>query len=280
MVTLSKLAHLALSQAPENLRNYLRRRLNPNYPPESMSGLYREDHSKHGIEAWDIGRLFSNHDGHETVKWSQYFEAYDRFLGPRRNGILESSGVRRPTRLLEIGVREGGSLQVLQDYFGPNGQIVGIDIDTRCQKIDVSPAQIRIGDQSDREFLLSVTREFGSPDIVIDDGSHLPKHQMASFETLWEQLNPGGIYIVEDLHTSYWREFGGGYGKKSGFIEFVKDAIDGMHGWYSRHKMTERGAFAKTEVKAITVFDSLVVFEKTRSRRPESLRFGRPRTFR
>lgn len=276
----SKLAHIALSRAPENFRDFLRRRLNPNYPPESMNGLYRKENSEDDIDKWDIGRLFLNHDGHETVKWSQYLEAYDRFLGPRRYGILEGGGMRRPTRLLEIGVREGGSLQIFQEFFGSNGQIVGIDIDNRCRKIEVSPAQIRIGDQSDREFLLSVTREFGTPDIVIDDGSHLPKHQMASFETLWQQLNPGGIYIVEDLHTSYWREFGGGYGKKAGFIEFVKDAIDGMHMWYSRHKMTERGAFAKTEVKAITVFDSLVIFEKTLGRRPESLRFGKPRTFR
>lgn len=242
-----------------------------------MSHLHVSDTLPISLANTRIGREFLNHSGNETIKWGQYIAAYERFLGPLQAGSFEFDGSRRKIKLLEIGVREGGSLQIFQRYFGENADIIGIDIDKRCSELDVAPARIRIGDQSDISFLKSVVEELGGLDVVIDDGSHLPEHQIASFQTLWPLLNIGGLYMVEDLHTSYWRSFGGGYKRSAGFIEFIKDSIDGMHGWYSRHPMTQRGRFALTEVAAITIFDSLVVFEKTRDRRPENLRFGKQR---
>lgn len=245
-----------------------------------MINSYKADKVPSELASTEIGRDFLEHTGYETVKWGQYFEAYERFLTKYKNGVINPDGSRREVKFLEIGVRAGGSLQVFQKYFGVNAKIFGIDIDERCKGLNVTPACIRIGDQSDENFLRSVVDELGGLDIVIDDGSHLPKHQMASFHVLWPLLSNNGIYIVEDTHTSYWREFGGGYQKPDGFIEFVKDSIDGMHSWYSRHHMTKRGRFAMTEVLAITVFDSLVVYEKTTAKKPVNLRFGQERTFR
>jgi len=277
---LAQLMSRMLARLPTDFERRLKARWNPHYPPENMNGLYRSEISAHELASSAIGREFRDHKGFETVKWSQYLVAYDRFLGRFRNGIALPDGSTRGVRFLEIGVREGGSLQVFKKYFGPSSQVFGIDNDQRCRDLDVDDAEIRIGDQSDDAFLRTVVEELGGLDVVIDDGSHLPEHQMASFLTLWPLLEDGGIYIVEDLHTSYWKEFGGGYKHNESFIEFTKDAIDGMHKWYSRHRMTERGAFAMREVLSITLFDSLVVFEKSLNRQPKNLRLGKFRTFR
>ena len=48
--------------------------------------------------------------------------------------------------------------------------------------------------------------------VIIDDGSHLPSHQLLSLETLWPALAPGGLYIVEDVETSYWAQHAQLYG--------------------------------------------------------------------
>lgn len=40
-------------------------------------------------------------------------------------------------------------------------------------------------------------------DIVIDDGSHQPAHQILSFETIWPMVNPSGYYVIEDMHPFY-----------------------------------------------------------------------------
>ncbi len=67
-----------------------------------------------------------------------------------------------------------------------------------------APNQVRIGSQDDPAFLRSVIDEMGSPDIILDDGSHVSDHQKISFETLWPLLKVGGLYVIEDLHTAYF----------------------------------------------------------------------------
>ena len=62
------------------------------------------------------------------------------------------------------------------------------------------------GDQSNTTFLSHfLERSGGNFDVIIDDGSHLPSHQVISFEALWKSVVPGGQYIVEDTETSYWK---------------------------------------------------------------------------
>jgi len=63
------------------------------------------------------------------------------------------------------------------------------------------------GDQSDPHFLKSLTDKY-QYDIIIDDGSHFPQHQILTFQHLFSVLKPGGLYVVEDLETSYWNSPG------------------------------------------------------------------------
>jgi len=115
----------------------------------------------------------------------------------------------KPVNLLEIGIggfshptRGGESLRMWKTYF-PNGRINGIDLyDKRTHE----EARIRTfaGSQVDEAFLKQVLAEIGTPDIIIDDGSHWSEHVIASFKILFPLLAPNGIYVVEDLQTSYW----------------------------------------------------------------------------
>src|ERR1700730_6351629 len=104
-------------------------------------------------------------------------------------------------------------------YLGPFAQIVGIDVDPACKDFIESQIAVRIGDQGDTGFLRKIVEEFGTPDIVIDDGSHLMKDVSASFDCLYPLLDRDAVYIVEDLHTAYWEEYGGGAGRAESFIE-------------------------------------------------------------
>ena len=81
--------------------------------------------------------------------------------------------------------------------------IFGIDVDPKCAAFD-GTAVVRIGSQDDPKFLRDVAAEMKGIDVVLDDGSHVGRHQRASFDVLFPLLSDGGIYIIEDVCTSYW----------------------------------------------------------------------------
>lgn len=103
----------------------------------------------------------------------------------------------------EIGIDTGSSLFMWRDYF-PNSRIYGIDI----QVVPAVQNQERIlwsvCDQSKQDQLESVVQSWSTPtfDAIIDDGGHVVSQQRVSIETLWKYLAPGGIYVIEDLHTN------------------------------------------------------------------------------
>jgi len=198
-------------------------------------------------------------------KWKHYFPIYERHFG---------RFVDRDVVMIEIGCGEGGSLQMWKRYFGPHARIIGIDIDPRCAAYAEDQIDIRIGDQSDAGFLASLVEEFGAPDIVLDDGSHVMSDVMASFDALYPAVVRNGVYLVEDLHTAYWDEYGGGVQRKGTFIERCKDLIDELNADHSR------GALASTEFTANThsmhFYDSVVVFEKGRHTAKQAPQIGVP----
>jgi cephalosporin hydroxylase len=161
---------------------------------------------------------------------------------------------------LEIGVSKGGSLQMWQRYFGPLAQIIGIDINPDCKKHESPGIFIRIGDQSDPEFLKSIIKEFGVPDIVLDDGSHQMTDILNSFNFLYPMILKNGVYLVEDLHAAYWKEFGGGLNEPKSFINLSKNFIDLLNADHSRGEIIPN-EFTR-DTFSINFYDSVVAFEK------------------
>lgn len=105
-------------------------------------------------------------------------------------------------RLLEIGVMDGASLRMWRDYY-PAAKIVGVDIDPKPY-VQIDRVTIRQIDATDLPSLQSL----GDFDVIIDDGSHMTADQQVTFSWLYyNQLNPGGVYVLEDLHTSYMSNY-------------------------------------------------------------------------
>jgi Methyltransferase domain len=251
---------MTLRELLSHVRRKIRGRSEPPLHLESLDRYQLDPGSADALAsaaAGDLARIFFGHRGRVAHKWVHYLDIYERHFAPFRN---------TPVRMLEIGVFKGGSLQIWREYFGSNAIIFGIDIDPRCVDYVDQPNQVRIGSQADQSFLKSVISEMGNPDIILDDGSHIGRHQRASFNALFPTLKYGGLYVIEDLHTAYWPELHeGGYRRPETAVEFIKEMIDDMHAWYHRHSTTTPG---KDDIGAIHIYDSIVVIEKSQRRPP------------
>jgi hypothetical protein len=199
----------------------------------------------------------------ECLKWLHYLQIYDKVLGRYRGTAFN---------MLEIGVFDGMSLRMWRKYFGSDAKIFGIDINPDCAAKAVPPTQVRIGSQDDPEFLDRVVIEMGGLDVVLDDGSHLGRHQIATFRCLFPKLRVGGLYLIEDLHTAYWPDrWEGGYGRRGTGIDLIKTLLDDLHGWY--HPKSARYVMPY-EINSITIFDSIAVIERGNNQRPVLARTG------
>lgn len=234
---------------------------------------FRAANSEGGFGRNPEGRLeeFASTDqSARFLKWSHYFGVYQRHF---ESWLRGRSPQPSSPRVLEIGVFKGGSLKMWRDFFGPEATIFGIDIDERCASLGMGIAEIRIGSQSDPSFLAEVVGEMGGIDIIIDDGSHKSKDVIASFLSLFPFLADGGIYIIEDLHASYWPRFGGGWRRRGSSIEFLKTLVDEMHRpylaviprWLSGPLPENLGE----QIKSIEFSDSMCVVRKGQARTPE-----------
>jgi hypothetical protein len=210
-----------------------------------------------------IADLFFGTEGRIVHKWAHYLPIYERYFAP-----FSVTSVR----FLEIGVGEGGSLDLWRRYFGPDATIFGIDINPACASRAEAPNQVRIGSQDDPDFLRRVVSEMGGPpQIVLDDGSHIGRQQRVAFETLFPLLAPGGLYIIEDTQTSYYYWFDGGYRRSGTAIEFAKTIVDDMHAWYHGRRTATN---AKKDVAYVSFHDGIVVIEKRRRASPLNIRVG------
>lgn len=196
--------------------------------------------------------LFFANKGETVHKWPHYLPVYDKLF----------SDAPARVRFLEIGVYRGGSMKLWREFFGPEATIFGIDIDPYCSRFDGNHGQVRIGSQDDPAFLHSVVQEMGGVDIVLDDGSHKARHQRASFEILFPLLEQGGLYVIEDMHTSYWPIYEGGLRRRGTAMEFLKGKLDQMHRHY--YKANANTSDQIPQIESITFFDSIAAIRKGR----------------
>ena len=206
----------------------------------------------------DLEKYFRNNNSRLIDKWNHYFSIYERHFNKYRN---------KQVVILEIGVSHGGSLQMWKDYFGDQALIYGIDVNPRCKELEEENIKIFIGSQSDRNFLREVKKIIPKVDILIDDGGHTMKQQIVSFEELFSHIKDEGIYLCEDLHTSYRLTFGGGHKRKGTFIEFSKNFIDYLNAFHSQQNSLKVNYFTKS-VDSIHYYDSMIVIEKRRVEAP------------
>lgn len=145
---------------------------------------------------------------HKTDKWSsrhRYTGHYQHHLEYLRDEHFT---------LLEIGIggysregKGGQSLRMWKDFF-PNARIIGLDIEDKSF-VREDRIETYVGSQDDPAVLRRIVDDAPDIRVVVDDGSHVNEHILATFDVLFPMLPSGGHYMIEDTQTSYWPRFGG-----------------------------------------------------------------------
>jgi len=172
-------------------------------------------------------------DDHEEISGHNYVELYENFFAPIRF---------QAERIFEIGVLYGDSMRLWEAYF-PNARIFGIDIED-TSIYDTDRITTFVADQSDREQLGKFIEAHGGDfDVIIDDGGHSMEQQQVSFGYLFRFVRPGGYYVIEDIHTSFfdpekWPEYGVDKEKKNTTLTMIRRFI--RAGYFKSLYLTER----------------------------------------
>jgi SAM-dependent methyltransferase len=199
------------------------------------------------MELWNY---FTTNKGKKITKWKHYFPIYEKHFAPIRNKSI---------KILEIGILNGGSLEMWRYYF-PEATIVGIDINPLCKEHEQEGINVRIGDQTDEKFLQSLIDEFGTFDLIIDDGSHHVAHVNKTFQFLFPKLADDGIYFIEDTHAAYWDSHGGSIKEPESINNVAKEMIDSINADHTRGQKDPD--YFTQNVKCMSVYDSIIVFDK------------------
>jgi SAM-dependent methyltransferase len=166
--------------------------------------------------------LYKDHDGKVSDKWELYLSEYDRLLSRYR---------KKPLSVLEIGVQNGGSLEIWAKYFPEAERIFGCDIDPSCAELQFEDSRISVfvGDANSSDTKSKILCESPEFEVVIDDGSHTSTDIVESFVGYFSHVSEGGVYIIEDLHCSYWQEFEGGIFAPFSSMSFCKMLADNVN---------------------------------------------------
>lgn len=211
-----------------------------------------------------LQNYFEKNTSNQIDKWTHYFDVYTRYF---------NRYVGKEVVVLEIGIFQGGSIKMWKNYFGDKAKIYAIDIHPPCKQFEEENVEIFIGSQSDRNFLRSVKEKIPKVDILIDDGGHFMDQQIVTFEEMYDHIKPDGIYLCEDMHTSYWSLYNGGYKKPSTFIEYTKNFVDYLNAWHSQSEALQVNGFTRSAY-SVHFYDSIVVVEKKPMERPETRSIG------
>ncbi|MCA0246938.1 MAG: class I SAM-dependent methyltransferase [Proteobacteria bacterium] len=222
----------------------------------ALSKQWKKVERRHSIQ-----RVFENHHGNMSDKWEQYLSIYDVELF-----YLLARG--RPLHLLEIGVQNGGSLEIWQKFLPEGSTVTGIDIDARCRRVAFKGnVTVLIGNAADPDTLNELLEDKVF-DIIIDDGSHRQSDIISTFRSLFSRLADGGVFFIEDLHASYWESHGGGLRKPGTAVEFFKEMIDALNlnyfqeGDFQTAEAKFEAQLFNRHVARISFYDSIAVVNK------------------
>jgi hypothetical protein len=204
-------------------------------------------------------------------KWLHYFDIYEKHFSKFKS---------TPPKILEIGIQHGGSIDMWNYYFQNKCEIIGVDIDTKCQSLKFgNNVKIVIGDQGSNAFWKDFLLQNGEFDIIIDDGGHTMKQQITTFEEIFKSLKDGGVYLCEDTHTSYWKSFGGGLKDPKSFVEYAKDLVDVLNMYHIREFAGENNKRSlREQLFCVSFYDSIIVFEKKVEKKPPTHQIAQPQT--
>lgn len=158
---------------------------------------------------------------------TEAFEDYGSDKGRLGYGLIYENLFRKfkdsPVKILELGVWLGASIYAWKEYFPEKSTIIGLD-----ESINIKSSQFFLyeGKQDDPEILTKIIIDFPSIDIIIDDCSHQWGPQQDSFLFLWPYISPGGIYIIEDIGTSYESRFS--TPNRAPTVNIFRDKIDSV----------------------------------------------------
>jgi Methyltransferase domain len=151
-----------------------------------------------------------------------YTEIYSKYFAPLKS---------KPIKFLEIGIHRGASVQLWEEYF-QSAELHFIDITLERLEYTAKRSHYHLCDQENPTALNHfIEKTGGNFDVILDDGGHTMKQQINSFITLFPHIKSGGMYIIEDLHTSYWSHWPGRFEADDArsTVEFLKALIDDVN---------------------------------------------------
>ena len=189
---------------------------------------------------------FGSKHGTDKITHHGYQYSYPKYLEGLRSEEFN---------MLEIGYLGGHSCRMWEEYF-PKAKVFAMDINVEGQ---FDKHTVFKGDQSKADDLKRVAGQIGQARFIIDDGSHHPLHQIDTFNILFKNLlEPGGVYIIEDIECNYWKEESNIYGYTIGVfnaVDYTKKLIENVNGEFSRREN-------KLDISSISYSQNCIIITK------------------
>lgn len=206
-----------------------------------------------------LDELAIKYDSDKSSLHHNYCPIYEHYFGPLRDRLIV---------LFELGIggyhhidRGGASLRMWYEYF-TKAKIFGVDI---YAKGGLNNDRIEtILASQDSEKLQEIVERV-HPNIIIDDASHINPLTICTFENIWKHLHPGGLYIIEDIESSWsasdaWAQGCDDYRNYDypSTINFFRQVCDEINAQYIPHYQ-KRGY---DDIESIHFHKNLIVVKK------------------
>lgn len=220
-----------------------------NLSQEVKTNLKSADNNHHpyasNLKSQSFKEISDFYDCDKTT-YHEYHKYYPMFFEKWRNDNVN---------IFEIGIEYGKSVNIWKRYF-PHAKIWGMDISSEYRDPD---CQIFKGDQSKLNDLTHIVKKTPKCKIIVDDGSHVPEHQLKTFYFFFEKmLDWGGVYIIEDIECSYWHPIADVYGYETGHLNLIEYFTKLNHEVNSHYNKLEN----KLHIKSITYGANCVIIQK------------------